>query len=100
MPKPILDAVTLTTSVDIDGEKHSTISVRKPKSGELRGLKLVDLMQMDVSALLVVLPRITQPPLSPQQVSDLDLRDMTKFGTKIIGFFGDMSAADPTVSLQ
>lgn len=95
-----LAAVSLSAPIDIDGAKEQLITLRKPKSGELRGLKLVDLMQMDVSALMTLLPRITQPPMSPQQVSDLDLKDLTRFGTKVIGFFGDMSGAEPTVNVQ
>lgn len=83
--------VTLTEALKIDGADEKTIGVRKPKAGELRGLKLVDLMQMDVTALMVVLPRITQPPLSPEQVSGLDLADLTKFGVKVVGFFGDQT---------
>jgi hypothetical protein len=90
-----ISTVTLSNPLKIDGKDETIFTVRKPKAGELRGLKLIDLMQMDVSAMIVALPRITQPPLSPEQVSGLDLADFTKFGTKIVGFFGDPTTPDP-----
>ena len=37
------------------------IQLRKPKAGELRGVSLVDVANLDVMALQKVLPRITQP---------------------------------------
>lgn len=89
------NSVTLSKPLKIDGENVGIISLRTPKAGELRGLKLTDLMQMDVQALTVVLPRITQPPLDASQVADLSIVDLTRFGTKIIGFFGDLSAVQP-----
>ena len=40
----------------------------------------------------MVLPRITSPTLTPQDVSGLDLVDLTALGTGVLGFF--MSKAD------
>jgi hypothetical protein len=92
-----LNSVTLSAPLKIDGTEEKVISLRTPKAGELRGLKLTDLMQMDVQALMVVLPRITQPPLSGDQVASMSVVDLTRFGTKIIGFFGDLSAPEPEI---
>lgn len=46
------------------GETEITrVTVRKPKSGELRGVRLQVLMEMDVISMTEVLPRITDPSL-------------------------------------
>lgn len=83
--------VTLSTPVTIDGQPVTGIDLRKPKSGELRGLKLSDVLQMDVDALITLLPRITQPPLSSSQVADLDPADLMSFGSKVALFFAAKS---------
>lgn len=58
------------------------ITVRKPNSGELRGVRLVDLANMDVDALITVLPRITIPALTKHEVENLDPSDLTSLGNK------------------
>ena len=68
------------------------MNLRKPAAGELRGVALADLLRLDVAALITVLPRITSPTLTPQDVSGLDLVDLTALGTGVLGFF--MSKAD------
>lgn len=81
-----------TTDITLDqplqrGEQTiKTIQVRKPGSGELRGCSLIDLMRMDVSALHLVLPRITTPTLTQHDVGRLDPADLTQLGTAVAGF--------------
>jgi hypothetical protein len=62
------------------------VAVRKPQSGELRGVSLQDLLNLDVSALLVVLPRITTPTLTQQEVARLEPADLVQLGSKVSGF--------------
>lgn len=64
----------------------STITVRKPGAGELRGVSLMDLMRMDVTALHTVLPRITTPTLTTADVSKLDPADLTQLAVEVTGF--------------
>ncbi|MBI2382352.1 MAG: phage tail assembly protein [Gammaproteobacteria bacterium] len=78
--------VTLDTPVK-RGEKEITeVVLRKPNSGEIRGVALVDLMQMDVAALIRVLPRITAPSLTEQEVSRMDPADLMQMGQEVSGF--------------
>lgn len=70
----------------------SEISLRKPAAGELRGIALADLLRLDVAALITLLPRITTPALTPHDVAQLDLADLTAIGTEVLGFF--MTRAD------
>lgn len=62
------------------------VAVRKPQSGELRGVSLQDLLNLDVSALLVVLPRITSPTLTQPEVARLEPADLVQLGSKVSGF--------------
>ncbi len=75
--------VTLSAPVMVDGEEVSRISLRGPKAGELRGVRLT---QMDTDALMKLLPRITQPPLSGAQLSGLKLSDFFALAAPAVGF--------------
>ena len=70
------------------GDKSITeIVLRKPMSGELRGIKLLDIMQMDVAAYVPLLPRITTPMLGESQINNLDPADLIQVMTGVQGFF-------------
>lgn len=60
------------------------VTLRKPSSGELRGIQLADLLQMDVAALIKLLPRICQ--LTEGEVRALDPADLVALGVKVTGF--------------
>jgi len=89
-----------TTEITLDhpikrGEQTiEKIQVRRPGSGELRGCSLLDLMRMDVSALHVVLPRLTTPTLTQHDVSRLDPADLTQLGTAVTNFLLPKSAKE------
>ncbi|SPK73062.1 conserved protein of unknown function [Cupriavidus taiwanensis] len=82
LDEPIKRGETTITSVD----------VRKPEAGALRGCSLIDLMRMEVSALHTVLPRITTPTLTQHEVSRLDPADLTQFGAAVSNFLLPKSA--------
>lgn len=62
------------------------ITLRRPKSGALRGVSLMDLANMSVSALAIVLPRITTPTLTKQEVDNLCPADLTALGIEVASF--------------
>jgi len=69
------------------GEQEITeITLRKPGAGELRGCNLADLMQMDVNALIKLLPRITEPALTSNDIISMDTADLLQAGVEITGF--------------
>lgn len=80
------NTVTLDTPIRRGDTTIGTVALRRPKSGELRGVALTDLLQLDVVALQTVLPRITMPTLMKQDVLDLDPADLVQLGTKVAGF--------------
>ncbi|MCC2602545.1 phage tail assembly protein [Sphingopyxis yananensis] len=68
-------------------ETITKVTLRRPKAGELRHLNLQDLFQADVSAVLTLLPRISDPIMTPQECEDLDPIDLMELGGAIKGFF-------------
>ncbi len=61
--------VILESPIQRGEQTITAITLRRPRAGELRGVKLMDLLQMDVAALHVVLPRITSPMLTTHDVA-------------------------------
>lgn len=62
------------------------ITLRKPNAGELRGVSLAELLQLDVAAIMRVTPRISIPSLTESEVRGLDPADLVDVGGKIAGF--------------
>lgn len=79
-------AVTLDTPITRGEQTITAITLRKPKSGELRGCSLSDLAQLDVAALARLLPRISEPTLTASDVDNLDPADLMKLGAEVVGF--------------
>lgn len=89
-----IDDNTVTLDCPIprgDTELH-TIHLRKPMAGELRGIKLTELLALDVGAVQLLLPRITTPTMTAHEVANLDPADLTELATKVAGFFVRKSA--------
>jgi hypothetical protein len=87
-----VQTVELDEPIVRNGQTINTLTVRRPKSGELRGTTLMALSQMDVGALQTVLPRICEPLLAPQEVINMDPADLMAVGVVVAGFF--ISKAD------
>ena len=77
----------------IRGEQKVTrVAVRKPLAGELTGLSLRDIVDMEATAMLRLLPRITEPPLLDFEVARLDPTDFLALSAEASGFFLPMAA--------
>ncbi|WP_263264903.1 phage tail assembly protein [Pseudomonas sp. RIT-PI-S] len=70
------DPIMLDNPIIRGSTSITEVTLRKPLSGELRGLKLVDLLNGDVNATLRLVPRISQPTLTEQEVASLDIADL------------------------
>jgi len=78
-----LDApVTVTGTTVI--EAGIRITLRRPGSGELRGLHVSALLNGDVSELLALAPRISTPPIP--KGADLDPADLTQLAGEVVDF--------------
>jgi len=81
------DVKTVTLSRPL-GEL-AVVELREPKAGELRGLKLADVVQLDTTAMVTLIPRISN--LTARDVENLGAADLTKVMTETLGFFVDSS---------
>lgn len=81
------NTVTLDEPIKRGDQTISQITLRRPRAGELRGVSLVELAQLDVAALTKVLPRISIPTLTDNDVSNLDPADLLALGAELAGFF-------------
>lgn len=78
---------TLVSPIKREGGDVTHVTLRRPDVGALRGLKLVDVLQMDVNALMILLPRISEPALLPHEVAALDRADFMTMAGLSVGFF-------------
>ena len=70
------DPIILEQPVKRGEQQIAEITLRKPAAGELRGLKLADLINGDVSATIRLVPRISQPSLTEPEIAALDIADL------------------------
>lgn len=78
--------VTLEAGIQRGEQRITTVQVRKPRAGELRGLSLAELLNMNVDAISAVLPRVTQPMLHKHDVAQLEPADLVGLGVAVVGF--------------
>jgi len=80
------NSVVFETPLKRGDSEIKQVELIKPTAGSLRGVRLADLCQSDVDALLTVLPRITLPSLTKAECNALDPIDLISLGGKVIGF--------------
>lgn len=80
------ETITLDTPITRGSKTVSEITVRKPLAGALRGVSLVDVLQMDVSAATKLLPRITSPALTEADIRDMDPADLFQLASQVANF--------------
>jgi hypothetical protein len=88
------NTIVLDTPIQRGTTSITEITLRKPNSGELRGLSLQRLHQADADEILKLLPRITLPSLTPPECAQLDPADLSEAGGHIISFLLKKSVRD------
>ena len=83
---PTTETITLDQPIQRGDQQITAVTLRKPMAGELRGVNLMAVMQMDVTAAITLLPRITAPSLTPQEVERMDPADLVEIGSTVAGF--------------
>ncbi|CQH51837.1 phage tail assembly protein [Yersinia enterocolitica] len=84
--------VVLDTPVKRGDTLITEIEVIRPNAGTLRGVRLADVANSDVDALIIVLPRITYPSLTTTECGRLELPDLVALAGKVIGFLSPKQA--------
>ncbi|EBR2642707.1 phage tail assembly protein [Salmonella bongori serovar 40:z35:-] len=78
--------VKLDTPIMRGKTEITEIVLRKPQSGALRGTRLQAIMDMDVGAMMNVIPRISTPTLTAQEMAELDPADLTALSVEVVTF--------------
>ncbi|MGP5308091.1 phage tail assembly protein [Vreelandella alkaliphila] len=78
--------ITLDTPLTRGDTEITELRLRKPKSGELRGVSLADVLQMQTDALITLIPRLSTPSLTAAEVRQMDPADLVQCGGEIAGF--------------
>lgn len=91
---PNEEVITLDTPIVRGATTIEQITLRKPMSGELRGVTLSDLAHMDVLALRKVLPRITTPSITDVEIGRMDPADLLQCGVAVSTFLLTKSAKE------
>lgn len=78
--------VQLDTPIMRGKTQITEIVLRKPQSGALRGTRLQAIMDMDVGAMMTVIPRISIPTLTAQEMAELDPADLTALSVEVVTF--------------
>jgi len=84
--KPDENTVELDTPIQRGKQVISTITLRKPCAGELRGIHLAELLNLDVASLMKVIPRISSPGITAPEAAGMDPADLLAIGGKVVGF--------------
>ena len=80
------EGIELEVPVKRGSQIITHVQLRRPKAGELRGLSVAALLQLDASAVMMLLPRITKPTLLKHEVEDLDPVDLVNLSQGVVDF--------------
>lgn len=77
----------------VGNETIKSVTLNKPKTHALRGLKLNEVLSFDVDSIAKLATRISTPTMIEQHVYDLSVSDFTKLSMTIAGFFVDTESS-------
>lgn len=81
-----------TATVDLDtplkrgDQEFDKVILRKPLGGALRGVKSVDILNLDISAAAKVVGRISTPVITEAEFLEMEAEDCLAITTEIAGF--------------
>ena len=84
-----METVNLVNPVTIAGREVTEITLREPTGGDLRGLKLTDVLTGSSVALTRLIPRISTPALTEGQIGAMAFRDVTALFGGVMRFLND-----------
>lgn len=87
-------AVPLQTPIVRKAGTIDTVTIMRPRVGDMRGLLLAEILQMKVETIAKLLPRITVPTLIAAEVEDLDPADLVALSIEVAAFLAPKSAME------
>lgn len=88
MSKKTDNVITLAKPITRDGDHISQVMITDEikQAGSLRGLKLVNVMNMDVDSVAVLLTRVTSPRLKLAEINEMDTLDFISLSEALVPF--------------
>lgn len=77
----------LNTPIKRGDKEIAEITLHKPNVSAMRGVSMRALLDMNVDALLSVLPKVSEPPLHESELNAIDLPDLLQAGVMVASFF-------------
>lgn len=68
-----------------------TVSLREPMGGDLRGVSLANLINMDIGAVGKVLSRVSNPMVDVATFENMTARDITNLSLGLVSFLVEMN---------
>lgn len=90
------ESVKLSRPIEVDGAKVSKVRLREPMAGELRGINLLEVFQMNIDAMTVLIPRISEPHLSGEAIAALPASDLAELVARVALFFTGTETPSPS----
>lgn len=92
--------IVLEEPIKRTGETITTLRLRKPRAGELRGLNLTDLANMKTDAVITLLPRISQPTLIAPEVEAMSPADLITCAMEVASFLAPKELSASVAALM
>ena len=102
MPKditlPKLPSVTLIKPIKRSGGDITSVTITEVlhQAGSLRGLKVYDVLTSGYDALAILLPRVTSPALTSDEVARMHTWDLCQLANAVVDFLQPNS--EPTIT--
>lgn len=88
--------VVLGKPVEISGEMVSKLVLREPVALDLKGVKMLDLLQLDTAAHAILIPRIcVEPSMTPEDFGMFSGSSLVEVMSEAVNFFAE-SGVSPT----
>lgn len=84
--------ITLDTPILRGETKINEIVLRQPMAGALRGARLSAVMEMDVTAMMTIIPRISTPTLTALELEAMNPADLVALSIEVVTFLLPKSA--------
>lgn len=91
-----MQTITLKTPLKRGEKEISSVQIREPKGGELRGISLSEMAEMKTDIVLTLLPRISTPSLTEEEGEQIGGLDLMKIGAAILGVSPDTDNGSTT----
>ncbi|MBS0353025.1 MAG: phage tail assembly protein [Proteobacteria bacterium] len=67
-------------------QEIKSITLHKPNAGQLRGVSLRNALEMQADVICLIVPRISDPKITPQEMNQVEPCDLLSMGAAIANF--------------